>query len=65
MTDGWSDRRRRTIFNFLVNSPKGTAFFKSIDASNICKIAKTIFEMVDVVVLEVRENNVVRVGKIM
>jgi hypothetical protein len=27
MTDGWTDRRRRTILNFLVHSPKGTFFF--------------------------------------
>src|SRR4051812_28474177 len=23
MTDGWTDKRRRTILDFLVNSPKG------------------------------------------
>ena len=26
MTDGWTDRRRRTILNFLVNSPMGIVF---------------------------------------
>jgi len=31
MTDGWTDKKRRTIINFLVNSPKGTMFLKSID----------------------------------
>jgi len=61
MTDGWTDRMRRTILNFLVNSPRGTVFFKSADASNICKIAEKIFEMIDAVVEEVGEDNVVQV----
>jgi len=26
MTDGWTDKRERTILNFLVNSPKGISF---------------------------------------
>lgn len=61
MTDGWTDRRRRTILNFLVNSPRGTVFLKSVDASNICKTAEKIFEMIDAVVEEVGEDNVVQV----
>ena len=43
MTDGWTDKRRRTIINFLVNSPKGTIFLKSINASDISKTANKIF----------------------
>ena len=27
MSDGWTDKKRRSICNFLVNSPKGTSFF--------------------------------------
>ena len=61
MTDGWTDRKRRTILNFLVNSPKGTVFFKYVGASNICKTIHKIFEMIDVVVEEVGEDNVVQV----
>ncbi|KAI5398935.1 hypothetical protein KIW84_064347 [Lathyrus oleraceus] len=61
MTDGWIDRKRRTILNFLVNSPKGTVFLKFVDASNIYKIADKIFEMIDVVVEEVGEDNVVQI----
>lgn len=61
MTDGWTDRKRRTILNFLVNSPKGTVFLKFVDASNICKTTDKIFEMIDVVVEEVGEDNVVQV----
>ncbi|XLU33374.1 hypothetical protein S245_069440, partial [Arachis hypogaea] len=53
MTNGWTDKRRRTILNFLVNSPKGTIFLKSIDASHITKTADKIFKMIDDVVEEV------------
>jgi len=37
MTDGWTDRKRRTILGFLVNRPRGNVFLKSIDVSDICK----------------------------
>lgn len=61
MTDGWTDKKRRTICNFLANSPKGTVFLKSIDASNICKTADKIFKMMDDIVEEVGEENVMQV----
>jgi hypothetical protein len=61
MSDGWTDKRRRTILNFLVNSPKGTVFLKSVDASHITKTADKIFEMIDQVVEEVGEENVVQI----
>ncbi|XLR53660.1 hypothetical protein HN51_021928, partial [Arachis hypogaea] len=61
MTDGWTDKRKRTILNFLVNSPKGTVFLKSIDASHITKTADKIFKMIDDVVEEVGEENVIQV----
>nr|KYP37281.1 hypothetical protein KK1_041536 [Cajanus cajan] len=61
MTDGWTDKKRRTIINFLVNSPKGTVFLKSIDASAISKTAEKVFEMMDSIVEEVGEDNVVQV----
>jgi hypothetical protein len=60
MTDGWTDRRR-TILNFLVNSPKGTVFLKYVDASNICKTTDKIFEMIDAFVEEVGEDNVIQI----
>ena len=34
MSDGWGDKRRCSISNFLVNSPKGTVFLSSIYISN-------------------------------
>nr|KYP37329.1 hypothetical protein KK1_041470 [Cajanus cajan] len=61
MTDEWTDGRRRTILNFLVNSPLGTIFLKSIDASKICKTIDKIFKMLDDVVEEVGEENVVHI----
>jgi hypothetical protein len=39
MADGWTDRWRRTIINFLVYCPKGTIFIKSVDASQHSKTA--------------------------
>ncbi|KAL6539297.1 hypothetical protein OROGR_011946 [Orobanche gracilis] len=33
MSDGWTDRWNRHLINFLVNSPEGTFFLESIDAS--------------------------------
>ncbi|KAF1879913.1 hypothetical protein Lal_00022818 [Lupinus albus] len=50
MTDGWTDKRRRTILNCLVHNPNGTVFLKSIDASHIAKTADRIFKMIDEVV---------------
>ncbi|XP_057418316.1 uncharacterized protein LOC130712501 [Lotus japonicus] len=61
MTDGWTDRRRRSILIFLVNSPKGTIFLKSIDASSICKTTNKKFQMVNDVVEEVGEENVIQI----
>ena len=61
MIDGWTDRKRRTILNFLVNSPRGTVFLKSIDASNICKTTEQIFKMMDDLVDEVGEENVIQI----
>jgi len=61
MTNGWTDRKRRNILNFLVNSLRGSVFLKSIDASNVCKIAEKIFKTIDDIVEEVGENNVIQV----
>ena len=47
MSDGWTDRKRRSICNFLVNSPKGTVFLYSLDTSDISKTADKVFEMLD------------------
>ncbi|KAG5022691.1 hypothetical protein JHK82_018603 [Glycine max] len=46
MPDGWTNKKRRSICNFLVNSPKGTIF---------------LFKILDDVVTFVGEENVVQV----
>ena len=42
MSDGWTDRKQRTIIKFLVNSPCGTVFFKSIDATGLVKTGEVV-----------------------
>jgi hypothetical protein len=44
--DRWMDRpKQETILNILVNSPNGTIFLKSIDASDITKTTDKVFKM--------------------
>ncbi|CAN1276908.1 hypothetical protein LINPERPRIM_LOCUS16160 [Linum perenne] len=61
MSDGWTDTKRRSICNFLVNSPKGTVFVESLDTSNFSKNASKVFEMLDNVVEKVGEENVIQI----
>jgi len=61
MSDGWTNKKRCCICNFLVNSPKRTVFFflSSVDTSNMSKTADKVFEMLDVIVERIGEANVV------
>lgn len=61
MCDGWTDGKGRSLTNFLVNSPSGTVFLKSIDTSNVIQDAKQMFELLDSVIEEIGEDNVVQV----
>ncbi|KAL4355706.1 hypothetical protein AHAS_Ahas09G0013500 [Arachis hypogaea] len=61
MADGWTDRCRRTLINFLVYCPKGNVFLKSVDASHISKTAEALFKLLRDVVLFVGPENVVYV----
>ncbi|XLU24950.1 hypothetical protein S245_061016, partial [Arachis hypogaea] len=61
MVDGWTDRFRRTLINFLVYCPKGTVFLKSVDASHISKTAEALFKLLRDVMLFVGPENVVHV----
>ena len=54
MSDGWTDKKKKSICNFLVNSPKGAVFLASVDNSNISKIANQVFKIFDDTVEEVR-----------
>ncbi|GAU30497.1 hypothetical protein TSUD_18770 [Trifolium subterraneum] len=60
MADGWTDRCRRTLINFLVYCPKGTVFIKSVDASQHSKTADMLFKLFKEVVLYVGPENVVQ-----
>ncbi|XP_048633100.1 uncharacterized protein LOC106367279 [Brassica napus] len=62
MSDGWRDSVvQKDIINFLVNSPKGSVFIKSVDVSEAVKDANLLFSMLDRMVDEVGEANVVQV----
>ncbi|XP_028088338.1 uncharacterized protein LOC114288921 [Camellia sinensis] len=61
MSDGWSDRKRRSICNFLVNRPNGTIFLSSLDTSDISKAGEKVFEMLDEIVEKVGIEHVVQV----
>ncbi|XP_039123453.1 uncharacterized protein LOC120260074 [Dioscorea cayenensis subsp. rotundata] len=61
MSDGWSDRKNISVTNFLVNSPSGTVFLKSVDTSDVVKDAQKLFELLDSIVEEIGEENVVHV----
>ena len=61
MADGWTDRRGRTLINFLVNSPKGSVFIESIDASSYVKSGAKMFELLDKFVKRIGPSNVVQV----
>jgi len=57
----FGDGKGRSLTNFLVNSPSGTFFLKSIDTSNVIKDVKQMFELLDSMVEEIRKDNVVQV----
>ena len=61
MVDGWTDKKRRTLLNFLVNCPKGTMFVESIDASSHSKNAEKMFQLIDKFVERIGEVNVVQI----
>ena len=61
MSDGWTDKKERSLVNFLMNSLKRTMFMKSIDASSMVKAGEKLFKLLDNWVEEVGEDNVVQV----
>ncbi|RDX92334.1 hypothetical protein CR513_25546, partial [Mucuna pruriens] len=61
MCDGWTDGKGSSLTNFLVNSPSGSVFIKSIDTSNVIKDGKNMFKLLDSIVEEIGEENVVQV----
>eukprot|EP00253_Pinus_taeda_P035915 PITA_35915 len=61
MSDGWTDRKGRTLLNFLVHCPIGITFIKSVDASEDIKDATTICELLERFLWEIGVKNVVQV----
>ncbi|XP_050222226.2 uncharacterized protein LOC126672323 [Mercurialis annua] len=61
MSDRWTDKKSRSLTNFLVNSPSETVFLKSIDTFVVIKDAQKLFEMFDGLVEEIGQENVVQV----
>ena len=61
MADGWTDQRQRTLINFLVYCPASISFVKSVDASDVVKEAKTLFNLFSEVIEWVGPTNVVHV----
>ena len=58
MADGWTDQRQRTLINFLVYCPTGLTFVKSVDASDVVKDAKNLFNLFSEVIEWVGPDNV-------
>ncbi|KAK4283950.1 hypothetical protein QN277_000847 [Acacia crassicarpa] len=61
MSDAWTDKKNRTLINFMVNSPSGTMFVRSVDASSYMKTGEKVFQLLDDFVEEIGEKNVVQV----
>ncbi|XP_057994974.1 uncharacterized protein LOC131175277 [Hevea brasiliensis] len=61
MYDGWTDRKGRTLINFLINSPKGSVFIKSIDASDESKTATLLASLIEKELMEIDPKKVVQV----
>ncbi|KAI4334667.1 hypothetical protein L6164_013385 [Bauhinia variegata] len=47
MVDGWTDKRSRTLINFLVNSPRDIFFMEFVNASNYVKSERKMFKLID------------------
>ncbi|KAL7160923.1 hypothetical protein ACSBR2_041548 [Camellia fascicularis] len=59
MADGWTDKREKTLINFLVNCSKETMFVELVDASSYSKDRKKLFKLLDKFVEKVEKENVI------
>eukprot|EP00252_Welwitschia_mirabilis_P014786 TRINITY_DN3277_c1_g1_i15.p1 TRINITY_DN3277_c1_g1~~TRINITY_DN3277_c1_g1_i15.p1 ORF type:complete len:195 (-),score=37.15 TRINITY_DN3277_c1_g1_i15:178-762(-) len=62
LADGWTDRRDRSLVNFLIASVSRTMFLKSIDASENIRNAEFLFDQFKKVIEEVGPSKVVQVN---
>jgi hypothetical protein len=61
MCEGWTNKKRRCICNFLVNSPKWTIFFCHQWILLICPRLLIRYLMLDAIVERIEEENVVQI----
>ncbi|XP_052208194.1 uncharacterized protein LOC127811998 [Diospyros lotus] len=61
LSDGWKDKRERTLINFLVNSLKGSMFLESVDGSSYSKTGEKMFQLLSKCVEKIGVRNVVQV----
>ncbi|GAV78875.1 LOW QUALITY PROTEIN: DUF659 domain-containing protein, partial [Cephalotus follicularis] len=61
MLDGWTNKKQKTLINFLVNCPRGTMVVDSVDVSSFSKNCDKMFEMLDNFVQRIGLENVVQV----
>ncbi|XP_042422084.1 uncharacterized protein LOC122009846 [Zingiber officinale] len=61
MADGWTDKKGRTLINFLMNGPKGSVFVESVNASGYSHTADKMFELLSKYVYRIGEKNVVQI----
>ncbi|XP_019442293.1 PREDICTED: uncharacterized protein LOC109347009 [Lupinus angustifolius] len=61
MADGWTNRSRRNLLNFIIYYPKGTIFIKFVDDSHASKTADMLFKLFKEVVMHVGPENIVHI----
>ncbi|KAL6514773.1 hypothetical protein OROGR_020352 [Orobanche gracilis] len=61
MSDGWTDKRGRHLINFLVNSPEGTFFIKSVDVSSKVQDARMLASLFEELIDSIGREIVVQV----
>ncbi|KAK9070497.1 hypothetical protein SSX86_010899 [Deinandra increscens subsp. villosa] len=61
MADGWRDRRGRALINFLVNTPRGSMFIESVDASSYSHTGDNMFKLFDQFIQKVGSESVIRI----
>ncbi|KAL8523623.1 hypothetical protein ACS0TY_013555 [Phlomoides rotata] len=61
MVDGWTNKRQRTLINFLVSSPRASVFIESVDGSKYEKTGEKMCELIDRIIVKVGVENVVQV----
>jgi hypothetical protein len=61
MSDGWTDSRHRHLINFLANSPAGTFFLGSVDASSEVANASMLADLLEKQIDKIGKQHVVQV----